>query len=116
VREVFEYIEEERPIGATVTVTSGTELPINVSAVLTLKSGYVASVVNEAFARRLTEYLEATAYTIDYLPISVVGCILLNTDGVEDYADLRINDGTENIDLSAEQIAVIGTIRTEVRN
>lgn len=114
VNAVAAYIEEERPIGASVTVTSGTELPINISANIRLKSGYVLSTVQANFKDAVAAYLEENAFVMDYLPISRIGSILLDIDGIGDYDDLRVNDGTTNIDLSAEQIAIIGTVVLEV--
>ena len=112
--DVRNYIEEQRPIGATVTIASGTELAINASATIKITTGYVLATVQENFRQKLKEYLEANAYAIDYLGIAKVGSLLLETDGIEDYSALRLNDGTENIDLSAEQIAVIGRVSLEV--
>lgn len=114
INTVQAHIEEERPVGATVTVISGVELPINVSAAITMKPGYILQTIQGNFKAALTEYLEDNAFEIDYLPIARVGSILLGTEGVADYSNLRVNDGIENIDLSAEQIAVIGAVALEV--
>lgn len=114
VNEVHDHIEEVRPIGATVTVDSGVELSINVKAQIKLKTGYVIATVQNDFHDRLDEYLKDNAYDMDYLPISKVGCLLLNTDGVADYSNLLINDGNENIDLTDVQIGVIGRVVLEV--
>lgn len=114
INAVYAYIEDQRPIGADVTVVSGTELPINIAADISIKEGYVLATVQANFKAAITEYLEEHAFAMDYLPISRVGSILLATDGIEDYANLRVNNDTENIDLSADEIAVIGTVALEV--
>lgn len=118
VNEVAAYIETVRPIGASVTVTSGTELTINVAANVVIASGYVLSTIQADFKNRLTEYLEENAFAVDYLSMSEVGKILKTTEGVldYDYDSLRLNDSADNIDLSAEQIAVIGTVLLRVNS
>ena len=115
VNAVSAYINTVRPVGASVTVTSGTEVAINVVATVVIETGYTIATIQRTFRERLAEYLEENAYKIEYLPISHVKDILLNTDGVFDYSNLRVNDDTENIDLTAEQIAVIGTVSLEVQ-
>ena len=116
VAEVAEYIEENRTIGATVTVTSGVEKDINVAATVRLKTGYSLSSVQQNFKDALTEYLDNNAYDTDRIPISKVGCILLNTTGIEDYvlSTLRINDARDDVILDVDEIAVMGVAALEV--
>jgi len=116
IAKVAEYIEQERPIGARVTVTSGEEISINVGAVVELKSGYALSTVQQNFADTLAAYLDDNAYEIDEVSISKVGCILLNTEGVKDYdfQSLRLNDGREDVILANDEIAVMGVAVLEV--
>ena len=40
--------------------------------------------------------------------------MLLDTDGVVDYSDLKLNGSAENVNLSNEEIAVTGTVEIEV--
>lgn len=116
VEEVAKYIEENRPVDAHVTVTSGEEKAINVAATVRLKTGYSLSSVQANFVDALTEYLDGNAYEVSYIPISKIGCILLNTEGVEDYllSTLRINDAREDVMLSEDEIAVMGVAALEV--
>lgn len=116
VNEVAAYIETQRPIGATVTVSSGTELVINAKATVSIKSGYVLATVQNSFKSNLSDFLNENAFEIDKLSMSEVGRILKNTEGIQDYSynTLRLNDGNSDIDLSNEQVAVIGSILLEV--
>ena len=39
-----------------------------------------------------------------------IGQTILNTDGVDDYSNLKINSKTENIAISETEIAVLGGV------
>lgn len=114
IKEVKEYIEEMRPIGATVTVASAEELPINIMGRVKLKNGLNLGEVQAAFRKAFDVFLKENAFDISYVGYARVGNILLETAGVEDYAGLTINGFDHNIELTDEQIAVIGTVTLEV--
>lgn len=99
------------PIGAKVTVTTGTEKPINIVADVKLKSGYEdTNVISIA----IDEYLRSIAYektTVSYLN---VGACILNVEGVESVSNLTINGGKNDISLGEEDIPVIGTTKWTV--
>lgn len=94
------------PIGAFVTVTTATELPINVSATIKLKDGYNdTTLIDDA----LKEYLSEIAYDKSVVAYMSLGAKILDVDGVEFASELLINGGTENIFLGDEEIPVLGT-------
>lgn len=94
------------PIGAFVTVTTATELPINVSANVKLKSGYSdTSVITTA----LGDYFANISYEKFVVAYMNVGAAILNVEGVESISNLLINGGTADITLENEQIPVVGT-------
>lgn len=113
-KTVKNYIEEMRPIGATVTVASAQELPVNVMARVKLKDGINLGAAQASFRAAFDAFLKDNAFDIDYVGYARVGNILLGTAGVEDYASLTINGFDHNIELTDEQIAVIGTVTLEV--
>lgn len=94
------------PIGAFVTVTTATELPINVVANITMKSGYSdTSKVEEA----LNKYFSEIAYEKAQVSYMTVGSVILGVNGVESITGLTLNGGTSDIILTDEQIPVLGT-------
>lgn len=94
------------PIGAFVTVSTATELPINVSATVTMKSGYTDTTpINTA----LTNYFGEIAYNKSMVAYMNVGAVILSVEGVDTIANLTINDGTADIPLDVEQIPILGT-------
>lgn len=94
------------PIGAFVTVTTATEVPINVSATILLKDGYTEV---PDIAQALTRYFSEVAYNKLAVAYMNVGASILNVEGVEFVTNLLINNDTKDILLGAEQIPVLGT-------
>lgn len=113
VSEFQEYIDPNitgmgdgvAPIGAFVTVTTATEIPISVSANITMKSGFADT---EAVETALTEYFASIAYEKSVIAYMNVGAVILNVDGIESVNNLLINDSTSDITLGDEEIPVLG--------
>lgn len=106
-QKVFDYIEEQRPIGATVTVTAPTPISINIS-LTPLKGGGdiegIKAAVNEYF---LSDTFDGT--TVSYAQIGKT--ILLSPKTlISDYEDLTINGGIENITVTDEQMPIAGEV------
>ncbi|MCX8045260.1 MAG: baseplate J/gp47 family protein, partial [Anoxybacillus gonensis] len=114
VEKVQEYIEQVRPIGASVTVASATGKPIDVSANVVLASGYTLQSVQDAFAASLDEYFKEIAFSVTYVSYAKIGTILLNTPGVIDYNRLFVNSGTVNVALQDEEVPVLGEVSISV--
>ncbi|MBZ9635578.1 baseplate J/gp47 family protein [Clostridium sp. FP1] len=114
INKVSAHIEENRPIGATVSVVSAVEKQINVIAKVTLASGYNISNIQEEFLKILDIYLKDIAFADTYLSYAKLGNIFLNTPGVLDYSDLKVNNEISNIGLKDEEIPIIGTVELGV--
>lgn len=119
--KVKEYIDENNgtgdgmaPIGATLNVTSAVEKEVNINAKIIIAKGYTLEQVQSAFNSNLTEYLRTLAFNLTYVSLAQIGNILLNTVGVIDYSDLKINNITSNLELADEEIAIAGSIELEV--
>lgn len=113
VTSVASYIEDNRPIGATVTVTSATEKTINIIVSLTIDTkNYTTDAVKTTIISNLTEYFKNIAFseTVKYISYANIGAIIFNTKGVLDYSNLTINNGTANIALADEEIPVLGGV------
>lgn len=111
INSVSEYIEENRPIGATVTVESATELAINISLTLSIdENNYTLTQVKSIIEANLTDYLADIAFTATYISYAKIGNIIINSKGVLDYSNLKINSGTSNINIPDNQVAVLGGV------
>lgn len=119
--KVKEYIDENNgtgdgmaPIGATLTVVSAIEKGVNISAKIIVAKGYTSEQVQSTFNSNLSKYLRTLAFKLTYVSLAQIGNILLNTAGVIDYNNLKINNLINNLQLEDEEIAVVGDIELEV--
>ena len=94
------------PIGAFVTVTTATEVPINVSATVKMKAGYSDT---SGITTALSKYFSEIAYEKSMLPYMTVGATILTVEGVEFVSDLLMNGDTKDITFGEENIPVVGT-------
>lgn len=98
------------PIGATCYVASATELVINVTAKLTLKSSASQSIVKTAIENAITQYLADIAFDSSIVSAAQIGNVILDVDGVQDYENLRLNGSTGNISVDDRKVAVLGEV------
>lgn len=104
------YIEEERPIGATVHVESAAELGVTVSATVTGDGTMTADEIKTEFSKSLESYLKENAFTLGTLLYNRVAYLLMDCKGLQNYSVLTVNGGTSNIAIGAAQIAVLGGV------
>ncbi len=103
-------IEDNRPIGATVTVKSASGLAVNVAAAIAVESKITKEKVKAEFTLRLDAYLKSIAFVKYQVLYNQISFILLGIDGVVDYSALTVNGGTANIPIGADQVPVLGTV------
>ena len=93
------------PIGSIVTVSTATEIPIDITATVNLKSGYTDTTpINDT----LTNYFSEIAYDKSVVSYMTVGATILSVNCVESITDLTINGGTSDITLGEEEIPILG--------
>ncbi len=103
--------EGKAPVGARVTVEPATAVLINVSATLTIAPGYNADSVKAAVRDNIAAYIKSLAFTLDNDVRYVrIGQAILDTPGVQDYANLTVNGGTANVTIGEQEVAVLGTV------
>lgn len=101
------------PIGAIVTVSTATPVPITVSATVKLADGYSdVSIIDS----QLRDYFSEIAYKKSVVSYMSVGAEILKTEGVEFISDLKINGGTSDINLGEETIPILNATTWEVTN
>ncbi|HLO11486.1 MAG TPA: baseplate J/gp47 family protein [Pseudoneobacillus sp.] len=110
VQEVKDKIEAERPVGATVTVESAINKNINITATMTLQSGYLLADVQTQFKAALVDYFDSITFVDSTVKYSKIGATLLSTEGVVDYNNLLVNGATANITLANNEIPTVGTV------
>jgi uncharacterized phage protein gp47/JayE len=107
---VSTYIEDNRPIGATVTVVGATEVLINVSVTLTLADGKTTADAIPEITSGLVSYLKSLAFVDPVVRYSRIANIILDASSVLDYSNLTVNGGTSNITIADGNVAVAGTV------
>ena len=110
VNNCIDHIEENRPIGATVTVESAAGLAINVSATVILGSGITAAQVRDAFETAITAHLSDIAFSQTVVVYNRIGYMLLDIPGVIDFSTLTVNGGTTDIAINVNTVPVTGTV------
>lgn len=119
VEEFQEYLDPnsegmgngKAPIGAFVTVTTATEVPISISANVKMKEGFTdTSTINTA----LQNHFSQVAYTKNIVSYMTIGAVILSAEGVDSITNLVINAGSSDIELGVEEIAVLSSTNWKV--
>ncbi len=117
IEDVYEHIEEVRPLLAgTLTVVSATEKELNITVKVSTLQGLNLGEIQQEFINSLKEYLKSISFKTEYISMAKIGNLLLNTSGVLDYAELKINNLSSNISLRDEEIAVLGNVELGIIN
>lgn len=109
----------QAPIGAFCTVVSAAGKAINIAVTIARDTNYSLEQVKTNIESNVTEYLRSIAFKTDNnnnpLPVSYakVGALILESQGVLDYQDLKINGGITNIAISDEEVAILGEVVLE---
>lgn len=109
-QRVRDYIEQVRPIGATVTVKSATPKEITITGKARISKNVDFDKVKTDFERDIKEYFKKVGFKQNYVSYAQLGNILLNVEGVNDYDNLKINTGAINIALAEEEIPKLKAI------
>ena len=118
-KEVRTKIAENAPIGATVTVTAPSMVKIDISLKVTSGKGNADSLKSV-----IDSYFKTSVFNTDYtnienlnqktvVSLAQIGKIILekaDETGVYDYSDLKLNQGTDNITVSADGMPCVGTV------
>ncbi|MDU4726403.1 baseplate J/gp47 family protein [Clostridium sp.] len=115
IKKVSNYIEEKRPIGATVTVKSAIKKDIDISVTIVIDSKkYILNNVKERLEENLKKYLKEIAFKNSYVSYASIGNIIFNTEGILDYNNLLLNNSSKNINLEEEEIPTLRLLNVEV--
>ena len=110
IAEVVSHIEENRPIGAEVTVESAEPKVIEVNVSVVLKDGISEEIAKTKVSESITKYLQKNAFANTYISYAQIGGCVLACDEVSDYSNLTLNGGTQNISVSETEVPVLGGV------
>lgn len=101
---VVNHIEENRPIGADVTVVKAIAKDLSINGTIKMQNGYEIEEIMSGFKSLLNEYLISKPFGIDKVfSYFKVSDLLFNIDGVDDVLSYTVNDKQEQIKASAEE-------------
>lgn len=108
--EVYNHIEEERPIGATVSVYAPTEVMVAITAEIEITAAVTLSSVKAAYTALFDAYIKNSVFkltTVDYYK-----CLSMFYDisGVVSVKTFSMNGGSESITIGDKQIQVTGDV------
>lgn len=110
VKKVRDVIEENRPIGATVTVAPIQETNITISCTLLLEKNYNIESIKENISANVKNYFNKINLKSTIIRYNrVVNCIL-EVEGVIDYNEITVNSNKENIDLGENNIPILESV------
>jgi len=109
-KRVKDYLDEVRPIGATVTVKSTIPKEITITGKAKISKNTDFELVKKEFEKHIKDYFRKVGFKQNYISYAQLGNILLNVDGVSDYDNLLINNGAINIPLGEEEIPKLKVI------
>jgi uncharacterized phage protein gp47/JayE len=103
--------EGEAPAGAVTTAVAAPGVTINIAASVTLDGSRTLAQVQASYEAALIAHLKEIAYSADQnVKFARIGTLLLDTRGVSDYTNLKVNGGTANVIVPAGSVAVKGAV------
>jgi uncharacterized phage protein gp47/JayE len=115
IQAVRDHIEEVRPVNADVTVVGVTEVPINVSATVTLAAGANPEDAEADIREKITEYFKDIAFDETIVRYTAIGNAILDANGVIDYSNLTVNGAVTNVILNDDQVPILGAVNITVQ-
>lgn len=106
--------EGQAPIGARTTVVSAAGVPVNVSVKVTMSAGFSVEQVRSNITATLAKYLKDIAFVEPIVSYAKVGAAVLDSEGVADYSNLLLNNGTANVPIDDQKVATLGTVTVSV--
>ena len=97
------------PIGAILTVTTGSPMTLNFKADVELDNDFTLETVTASFTAALNAYFSDAKEDGEIKYTRVARC-LSETPGVLDYRNLYINNARDNIDVDLEDLPTITSL------
>lgn len=105
------HIINEMPFGVEeLKVVSGSAVPIDISVKLIKSSSVTNAEVEENIKKSISDYLKEIAFEAAYASYARLGGLIIESDGVLDYSNLFVNNGTTNIPIGNEEVAILGVV------
>lgn len=101
--------EGAAPIGAYCTVTTATVLSVAVSVKIRIMSEQDKTEITDEVKAAVSEYIN-NSFGMPSISYAKIGAVIMSVDGVMDYANLKVNNGTSNITVGDRKMAKAGEL------
>lgn len=101
------------PVGAIVTIATPSILNINIQASFQFEEGFSSTDILNNLKDKINKYLSTIPIggIVIYKAIdTIIGSVLLKKQGINDYNNLTVNEGTSNIKL-VDQVAIVEEVK-----
>lgn len=95
------------PIGAECLVVSATSTTIDISVKI---RGANDETTKSIIRKKVRDYFASVAFKEDYISYAKVANVILNTEGINDIENLKLNGKAENITVPELSVAVLGVM------
>ena len=89
---------------------SATAKAITVTATLTISADTTLNMVKESFSAAMKDYFQGLAFEASSVSYNKIAYLLMSVPGVNDYSNLKVNNGTSAIPLQASEVPAVGTV------
>lgn len=112
IQRAAEYIQEQRPIGAQVTVAKAQPLPIHVVAEVLLQEGYTLDEARVNIVRRMAGFFSGAAFDKKTRKLSYlrVGDLIFDSEGVADIMSYTLEGAAHAVIIGEEQFCTVGEV------
>lgn len=97
-------------MGATVTVESAVYKKVDIEVAIVPEPDYSIEDVQKEIENKVKSFFKEIAFTESIVRLSKINNIVFNAESVSDYADVKINGDTKNLELKDEDIPKLGTV------
>lgn len=121
IEKVQEYIdpgikglgEGKAPIGAYCTVASARGKILDITFKAVKDVAVTDKERAETIRQNIEQYIKQAAFRESVISYNRIGSIILDSKGIIDFTDLKINGQTGNIAIAEDEVAVLGVIHIE---
>lgn len=101
---VKDYIDPIKPVNAGLIVESATAKNITITSNVQLAQGYEVETVKLEVEDKINQHFKELALQEQYISYAQIGRLIIESKGVIDYTQLKLNDGIANIALTLKEV------------
>lgn len=108
--EVKRYVDDKKPIGATVSVCNAEKTLININVRIKRHSNTPLEILKENLKQKLSSYINLANLNDDNIKFAKISNILLKMEGIVDFDNLTLNGNSNTVEIENDHIAKLGEV------